>query len=159
LGLPDEQPIEAKMVSKSIEQAQKKIEGLHFDSRKHVLEFDDVLNHQRNVIYKRRRRYLAGTEESKDVDLKQEILDLVKDEIGGIVSVSFNSVDEAGNVNKDWDNLFKQLNVMIPVTPELQKQAKAEAENAADQEFAVTDVFYKAAEQMWEQKEKEMGKE
>jgi len=65
LGLPDDQPIEAKMVSRSIEQAQKKIEGLNFDTRKHVLEFDDVLNHQRNIIYKRRRRYWRALRRAK----------------------------------------------------------------------------------------------
>lgn len=60
LGVADDQPLEVGVVSRSIEQAQKKIEGLNFDTRKHVLEFDDVLNHQRSTIYKRRRKYLEG---------------------------------------------------------------------------------------------------
>jgi hypothetical protein len=60
LGLPDDQPLEAKLVSRSIESAQKKIEGLNFDTRKNVLEFDDVLNHQRIIIYKRRKKYLQS---------------------------------------------------------------------------------------------------
>ena len=159
LGLPDDQPIEAKMVSKSIESAQKKIEGLHFDSRKSVLEFDDVLNHQRNVIYKRRRRYLAGSEEAKDVDLKQEILDMVREEILAIAEFNLNIVDENGNQTKDWDNLFKAVNVILPITSELQKSIQEEAQNAADQEFAVSDALYKIAADLWEQREKEMGKE
>ncbi len=173
LGLPDDQPIEAKMVSTSIESAQKKIEGLNFDTRKHVLEFDDVLNHQRNIIYKRRRKYVPGANESKDFDLKREILDLVKTEVGQIVTLALNlpeatspglrppSPHEGRGSEKlsPIDEIAKQLNTIIPVTPELVKKAREAAENAADKEFAITDVFYQAAEQFWDTKEKEMGKE
>ncbi|MBU1159664.1 SEC-C domain-containing protein, partial [Patescibacteria group bacterium] len=59
-GIPEDQPIENKMISRAIESAQGKIEGFNFDARKHVLQYDDVLNHQRNIIYKRRREILAG---------------------------------------------------------------------------------------------------
>ncbi len=57
-GLNDDQPIESKLVSRSLETAQSKKEGLFFDQRKHVLEFDDVLNQQRKVVYERRRALL-----------------------------------------------------------------------------------------------------
>ena len=57
-GIPEDQPIENKMISKALESAQTKIEGFHFDSRRHILEFDDVLNHQRRTIYERRRKIL-----------------------------------------------------------------------------------------------------
>lgn len=159
LGLPDEQPIEAKMVSRSIESAQKKIEGLNFDTRKHVLEFDDVLNHQRNIIYKKRRGYLAGTEEAKEIDLKTDILEMVKEEITDLVTFNLNFLDELGNKKEDWDNLFKIANTIIPVTQEMVAKIKEESRNAADKEFVVVDVLYKAAEDTFEAKEKEMGKE
>jgi preprotein translocase subunit SecA len=179
LGLPDDQPIEAKMVSRSIESAQKKIEGLNFDTRKHVLEFDDVLNHQRNHIYKKRRMYLGmdkfkepvkntvaeatglqnDDEENLKFDLKSEILEMVKDEFLNLAEFHLNIVDENGSAQRNWDNLFKAANAIIPVTPDLVKKVKAEYENAADQEFAVADCFYKVAADMWEQKEKELGKE
>ncbi len=163
LGLPDEQPIEAGMVSKSIESAQKRIEGLNFDTRKHVLEFDDVLNHQRNVIYKRRRGYLAGNntkdEDGNDISLSNEILEMIRQEIGGIVSYNLNLLDEYGGKKEDWDNLFKNANIIIPVTPELVKQIKEETVNAADREFAVSDALYNAAKKLWDQKEQEMGKD
>ncbi len=160
LGLPDDQPIEARLVSRSIESAQKKIEGLNFDTRKHVLEFDDVLNHQRNIIYKRRRKYLQGTPESKDFDLKEEILGLAKEELGQLVTFHLNEVDELGNAKKDpLAEIFTATNSIIPVTPEVQKAAREAAENAADKEFAVTDALYKAAVDFWEYKEKELGKE
>ncbi|MBU3925701.1 preprotein translocase subunit SecA, partial [Patescibacteria group bacterium] len=59
-GIPEDQPIENKMVSRAIESAQEKIEGFNFDARKHILDYDDVMNHQRNIIYKRRREILSG---------------------------------------------------------------------------------------------------
>lgn len=159
LGIPDDQPIEAGLVSRSIEQAQKKIEGLNFDTRKHVLEFDDVLNHQRNIIYKRRRKYVPGTEESKNFDLKEEILGIIKDEIGEVVVTGMNAVDENGNQIESFDEMVKQLGVIMPVSPELVKKAKEASENAADKEFAIIDTFYQSAVDFWGQKETEMGKE
>jgi preprotein translocase subunit SecA len=59
-GIPEDQPIENKMVSRAIESAQSKIEGFNFDARKHLLEYDDVLNKQRKAIYSRRRKILLG---------------------------------------------------------------------------------------------------
>ncbi len=63
LGIPEDEPIENGLVSRSIESAQKKIEGFHFDSRKHVLEFDNVLNFQRIFMYERRMKILLGDAE------------------------------------------------------------------------------------------------
>ncbi len=61
LGVPEDEAIEHKFISKALESAQQKIEGFNFDSRKHVLEFDDIINHQRGSIYGRRKRLLLGT--------------------------------------------------------------------------------------------------
>ncbi|PIQ66485.1 MAG: preprotein translocase subunit SecA [Candidatus Zambryskibacteria bacterium CG11_big_fil_rev_8_21_14_0_20_42_18] len=61
--IPEDEPIENKLITNSLEKAQEKIEGFNFDARKHVLEFDDVLNFQRNIIYSRRRKVLVGGEE------------------------------------------------------------------------------------------------
>ncbi len=74
-GIPEDQPIENPLISKSLESAQEKIEGFNFDSRKHVLEYDNVMNYQRTSIYERRRRILTGS----DDDLKK-FLDEIKDE-------------------------------------------------------------------------------
>lgn len=62
-GIPEDQPIENKLITRSLEAAQTKIEGLHFDARKRILEYDDVLNHQRTSVYARRRKILIGTHE------------------------------------------------------------------------------------------------
>lgn len=59
-NIPEDEPIENKMITSSLEKAQEKIEGFNFDARKHVLEFDDVLNFQRNIIYGKRRDLLLG---------------------------------------------------------------------------------------------------
>lgn len=63
LGLPEDVPIENSMISRSIESAQTKIEGMNFDSRKHLLEYDDVMSYQRNIIYDRRKKLLFGDDE------------------------------------------------------------------------------------------------
>ncbi len=59
-GIPEDEPIQNGMITRSLESAQKKIEGFHFDSRKHVLAYDDVLNQQRQIIYAKRRKLLLG---------------------------------------------------------------------------------------------------
>lgn len=79
LNVPEDEPIEAKMVSKSIESAQSKIEGMHFDARKHVLEYDDVINKHREVFYKKREEVLK---KHKEGTLKEYLLQLVEDKEG-----------------------------------------------------------------------------
>jgi preprotein translocase subunit SecA len=59
-GIPEDEPIENKMITNALEKAQERIEGFNFDARKHVLEFDDVMNFQRKVVYERRRNLLLG---------------------------------------------------------------------------------------------------
>jgi len=73
LNIPEDQPIEAGLVSKAIESAQTKIEGFNFDARKHVLEYDDVMNQHRSLIYKKRQEILSGV--SRD-----EVLELIKNQ-------------------------------------------------------------------------------
>jgi preprotein translocase subunit SecA len=60
LGVPEDEPIENRFISNTLENAQAKIEGFHFDSRKHTLEYDNVMNHQRKIVYERRRVMLSG---------------------------------------------------------------------------------------------------
>jgi len=101
LGLPDDMPIENKMISGSIESAQKRVEGYNFDTRKHLVEYDDVMNKHREVIYRKRRRILEMNEDNKltvkkknefdeefleESTLKEEILDILDEEIEMILS-------------------------------------------------------------------------
>lgn len=61
-GIPEDEPVASKLVSRALESAQEKIEGFHFDTRKHTLQYDDVLNHQRTSIYDKRRKILFNDE-------------------------------------------------------------------------------------------------
>ena len=74
MGWEEGEPIEHRMISKSIENAQKKVEGHNFDIRKHLLDYDDVLNTQRDVIYTKRKEFLAGGE-----NLKENLFDMADD--------------------------------------------------------------------------------
>lgn len=75
LGVPEDEAIESRLITRSIETAQTRIEGFHFDSRKHILEFDNVMNHQRKFIYEKRRKILVGSDE--------EVLDTIYTFAGG----------------------------------------------------------------------------
>jgi preprotein translocase subunit SecA len=158
LRIPDDQPIEAKMVSRSIESAQKKIEGLNFDTRKHVLEFDDVLNHQRGVVYKRRRNYLSGqteTESKKLPDIKEEILDLIQGEIEYIVESNFTAHENPEDAMKE---IFETVNTIYPVAESAKATIQESLANAADREFVLVDELYHGAVKALEAKEQEIVK-
>ncbi len=79
LKVPDDMPIENGMISRSIEGAQKKVEGRNFDIRKHLVEYDDVMNTHRDIIFKKRREFLE-----KD-DLKDRIIEILKETIENLV--------------------------------------------------------------------------
>ena len=80
LGIPEDEAIENRLITKSLESAQEKIEGLNFDARKHILEYDDVLNFQRKTFYGRRRNILGG-EEKTVLDYLDKILENALPEI------------------------------------------------------------------------------
>ncbi|MCO5175517.1 MAG: preprotein translocase subunit SecA [Thermomicrobiales bacterium] len=80
LGLEDDQPIEHNMISKSIENAQTKVEGHNFDLRKHVVEYDDVMNKHREVIYANRRRILEGE------SLHERMLEIIENQVAIVVA-------------------------------------------------------------------------
>jgi preprotein translocase subunit SecA len=75
LGVKDDEAIENRIITKSLESAQTKIEGFNFDSRKHILEYDDILNHQRKTIYERRRAILMGSPEQVEAKLLEVVGD------------------------------------------------------------------------------------
>lgn len=88
-GIPEDEPIESKMVSRALEGAQEKIEGFHFDTRKHTLQYDDVLNQQRKSVYEKRRKILF-----KDKDYLEELLNSLssyKENIGDLIKEKENA--------------------------------------------------------------------
>lgn len=92
-GIPEDQPIKNKFVSRAIESAQKKIEGFNFDSRKHTLEYDNVLNTQRNAIYARRRKMLFA----EDAEIKTFVDEIAtdKDKLKTVIEQKVKEVGEA----------------------------------------------------------------
>ena len=92
-NFPEDEPIENVLIAKSIEGAQTKIEGFHFDSRKHLLEYDDVLNKQREIIYRKRRDIIL-----QKTDLKTHTSDLIKESVYKIVSF-YTAIESP----REWD--------------------------------------------------------
>ena len=93
LGMEEDEPIEHSMISKAIENAQRKVEGHNFDIRKHLLEYDDVMNKQREVIYSQRREVLQGD------NIKPIIEDMISDLVQGVVQ----GVADEKTPSEDWD--------------------------------------------------------
>jgi preprotein translocase subunit SecA len=80
LGVEEDQPIETRIVSKQLEMAQRKIEGIHFDSRKHTLQYDDVLNQQRTKVYARRKRIVLATPDEVETELSMFLATATEEE-------------------------------------------------------------------------------
>jgi preprotein translocase subunit SecA len=114
LGMEEGQPIEHSMITKAIENAQRKVEGHNFDIRKHLLEYDDVMNKQREVIYAQRREAL----ESEEIDV------LVRDIHHEVLDELFDTYIPEDAYADDWDltglteGLHQQYGVSIPLTSE-----------------------------------------
>ncbi len=139
LKVPEDMPIEQKMITKMLEGAQKKVEGHHFDTRKHVLQYDDVLNRHRDVIYTKRRRVLelsednvysnkqisidgevesgqktedASSEEKQFESLKAMIMDLIESEIEHVVSYHTNLEQDESQWN--LDEIYETMKTIFP---------------------------------------------
>jgi len=146
LGLQEEEAIESKMVSKAIENAQKKVEGNNFDTRKQLLGYDDVMNIQRGVIYKQRSEVLEGE------DVKEEVLSMVKEIIAQDVNTHITG--ETEDYREEFLHLMMSLQeICIPPNsvnlPSL--------ENLSNQE--ITESLYETACKFYEQKEEEFTSE
>lgn len=103
MGLPEDQPIQNSMITRSLESAQTKIEGFNFDARKHLLEFDSVINIHRASIYERRRALLLGEEEKIEEELAKVI------EHGG--EEIQKSIEEKKDLlgKEEWYNIFRRM--------------------------------------------------
>ncbi len=115
LKWPENLPIENKIVSRSIETAQKKVEGRNFDIREHLVKYDDVINKHREVIYEKRDEIL----EAEPKDMRKLILDLVEGEIENVVAFHTNLEDE-----KKWNvkEIYETVNSIFPVEEKLQDE-------------------------------------
>ncbi len=156
LGLPEDQPIENKMISKSIESAQSKIEGFNFDIRKRVLDYDDVMNKQRETIYKKRKSIL-GKEKIKD-----EISGMLTEEVDSMIGAHTAIEDEdkwdteeiteefVAMVGDDDSEVHKKL---IEI-----KRSKDYA-NSAEKKNAMVEFLMDKIRKAFGEKEKDVGEE
>ena len=143
LGMEEDMPIESGWVSKAIETAQTKVEGHNFDIRKHVVDYDDVMNTQRDVIYTERRKILEGA------DLKSNVLDMVREELTAIVNLNLPSPDI-----DDWDleALIAEVNSVVKLSDEFTPDALV-AMSPED----IHGALIQFAEDAYEDKEEETG--
>jgi len=112
LGMEEGVPIEHSWISKSIENAQKKVEGNNFDIRKHLIEYDDVMNVQRNVIYEHRRDVLSSD------DLREDVMDMLDETTASVVETFCDRTKHAD----DWDyeGLVEELDRLFGVKLDLE---------------------------------------
>jgi preprotein translocase subunit SecA len=106
-GIPEDTPIESKMVTNAIKSAQTQVESQNFEMRKNVLKYDDVMNRQREVIYRERREVLEGA------DIKEQVTGFIEDTIRGYVGAATN---EGFPEEWDLDQLWTALKATYPIS-------------------------------------------
>jgi preprotein translocase subunit SecA len=153
-GLPEDEAIESRFVAGALESAQAKIEGFNFDSRKHLLEYDDVLNRQRQAIYRRRREVLAGADNAVEIQAKE----MVEDDLSDAVDFYLNGDKYAWNIHE----LVESLQVRFGVSNASEGQLKEIISSDASPEQIKDDVslyYIGLWRDMLENKKKELGGE
>jgi preprotein translocase subunit SecA len=143
VGMDEDTPIENKFITGAITDVQKRVEGYHFDMRKHLVEYDDVVNKHRELIYEERQKILSG------VDLKTNILSMVAQELKNIVA---SYAPGRYGESRDFAALLADVNIVMPVSPAL-KEKDLEGLSSGDIEKKLIEL----AESIYEQREKEMG--
>ncbi len=142
-GMDEDTPIENRLVNRAIESAQVRVEGYHFDIRKHLVEYDDVINKQRELIYGERKKILSGA------DLKSNILSMVREEIQGLVTTRLAS--EHG-IGWDIEGLIGETSTILPLPPALNASALSQLKPKQ-----IEDKLIERAEAFYEEREKELG--
>jgi preprotein translocase subunit SecA len=146
LGMDEDEPIEHNMISKAIENAQRKVEGHNFDIRKHLLEYDDVMNMQREVIYQQRRDALVSK------DISPIIEEILAEEMDSIAA----EFVEQKVLSPDWDwaGINERLFSITGVMPEWSEDDKQDLDH---EKFA--DTLLKVAKQAYQKQEESIGLE
>jgi len=144
-GMDEDTPIENPLVNRAIEGAQVRVEGYHFDTRKHLVEYDDVVNRHRESIYQDRKKILSGA------DLKANILSMVSQEIQDIVAA--HAGDEHG-VDWNLEGLINEVATIFPLPPNFNVTALSQMKPKQIEERLI-----ELAEAAYEAQEKETGLE
>ncbi|MFM9014969.1 MAG: preprotein translocase subunit SecA [Candidatus Nanopelagicus sp.] len=147
-GMPDDTPLESKIVSNAIKSAQTQVESLNFEMRKNVLKYDDVMNKQRSVVYSERREVLEGA----------DIKDLTNKFLEETIAAYINSATSDG-VAENWDlnTLWLALKALFPISFSAQELINEVGEvGALDSEFLLDRVLVDARK-AYEKRESELG--
>ncbi len=146
LGVDDETPLESKMVSRQIESAQSRVEGYNFDSRRYVVEYDDVVNRQREVIYEERDRILEG------VDTRANLFDWMAEVVRDTVGLYCR-----GRHKSEWElePMWQRLRDLIPFPP----ADEVDLEALGDSPEELQDTLIKEAQRLYEEKERRYPEE
>ncbi|HET8561109.1 MAG TPA: preprotein translocase subunit SecA, partial [Marmoricola sp.] len=149
LKIPDDVPIENKSVTKSIQNAQAQVEAQNFESRKNVLKYDDVMNRQREVIYRERRQVLEGE------DLSEQIHTMIDDAVATYVLAATEGFPEEW----DLDALWAALRMIFPVSLDWHRlEAEAGGRDNLDRDTLLADL-QADAQKAYAQRESEIGSE
>ncbi|HEY5600879.1 MAG TPA: preprotein translocase subunit SecA [Patescibacteria group bacterium] len=151
LRLPEDTPIEHGMVSKAIENAQSKIEGHNFDSRKHLVEYDDVANRQREIVYNLRKEVIFEEDFEK---LTNKILEKVEDEISAMVIA--NSAE--GFSKTELEKVASEFLTIVPFDEGSQKEIFKEIDKLKEQE-KIINFLVGVAKNLYGQRKQTIGKE
>jgi preprotein translocase subunit SecA len=143
VGLDEDTPIENALLTKAITDVQKRVEGYHFDMRKHLVEYDDVVNRHRELIYGEREKILSG------VDLKANILSMVREEVQGMVAAHIGDVH---GIDWDLEGLITDIATIFPLPPEANTNALSQMKLKQ-----IEDNLTKLAETLYDQREQELG--
>ncbi|MDH4367353.1 MAG: SEC-C metal-binding domain-containing protein, partial [Dehalococcoidia bacterium] len=149
-GMDENTPIEHSFATKAMTNSQVQTEGYHFNIRKHLVEYDDVVNTHREVIYAERKKILSGA------DLKANILSMVTDEIQGLVAKRFGDVahEVEGEVKSNLSGLLDDVSTIYPVPPQFRSDGLREL---GEQQIA--DKLTDYANELYSQREQELGPE
>jgi preprotein translocase subunit SecA len=139
-GMDEDVPIESGLVSRQIESAQSRVEGANFDSRRYVVEFDDVVNMQRAIIYAERDRILEG------VDTRDNLNEWTEEVVRELITVYCPGRHQA---QWDLDGLWNRLRYVFPFPP----AEEVELEQLGDSPEEVTDTLINEAERLYSEKE------
>jgi len=141
LGMEEGEPIEHSMLSKAIENAQRKVEAHNFEIRKHLLEYDDVMNKQREVIYSQRKQIMKGE------NLRDEIQGFIS-EIASVLTATY-ADEKAPSEEWDWKGLEKRLKGQFALALDLSKEQREDI-TVEELEEHLSDLFSKSYEKQVE---------
>jgi len=153
LRIPEDQPIEHGLVSKAIQQAQVKVEGFNFDMRKRVVEYDDVMNKQREIIYGKREKILRADGE-KNLELKEQIQEKMNQYVANLV----NNYSPEGLERIEAEPIMNGFCEVLPLDSGSQSRLKEQMEKVKTPQ-EINDFLRKILMEAYESREKQVGLE